>query len=269
MPCGNSAKLPLKAKRHFQMRHFLITATLFFLTSVHTSAQFYTIQRVSETETVDYEEHMVGVSNNIEGTTFITDTIVNSPQETCDDNLSIERRKELYFQLLFFDNEINQQMLELFRMKVEMKASRLRENYDNMAGAVSYGYEDVGNTGVSGQYAQSDQLTTESVLAEILRNNLAHPRVVLAQAVLETGWFKSSVCRNYNNLFGLTNPRTKEYYRFDTWQESVRAYYTKVQYRYKSGNYLRWLREIGYAEDPDYTAKLRVLLDGPLSKYKP
>ena len=123
------------------------------------------------------------------------------------------------------------------------------------------------DTSVYGAYTSSPELTAESVLAEILKVGLLHPRVVLAQAVLETGWFRSSVCRNYNNLFGLTNPRTKEYYRFDRWQDSVIAYYTKVQYKYKGGNYLRWLRELGYAEDPDYTAKLRVLLDGPLRRF--
>ena len=38
------------------------------------------------------------------------------------------------------------------------------------------------------------------------------------------------------------------------WSESVRAYYTKVQYKYKceDGNYLLWLKRIGYAEAPDY-----------------
>lgn len=38
------------------------------------------------------------------------------------------------------------------------------------------------------------------------------------------------------------------------------AYYTKVQYKYKGGNYLLWLDEIGYAEDPDYIiAVIRIL----------
>ena len=54
------------------------------------------------------------------------------------------------------------------------------------------------------------------------------------------------------DLFGLTNPRTGKYFEFDHWTESVRAYYTKVQYRYKGGNYLLWLRDIGYAENPNY-----------------
>lgn len=103
-------------------------------------------------------------------------------------------------------------------------------------------------------------LTISNLIAEINKNGIKFPKIVLAQAILETGWFKSSVCRNKHNLFGLTNPRTGEYYEFAHWTESVRAYYTKVQYRYKGGNYLLWLKNIGYAEDPGYIrAVIRVL----------
>ena len=104
------------------------------------------------------------------------------------------------------------------------------------------------------------ELTIPNLLEEIRQNGIKYPKIVLAQAILETGWFKSSVCRNKHNLFGLTNPRTGEYYEFTHWTESVTAYYTKVQYRYKSGNYLLWLKNIGYAEDPGYIrAVIRVL----------
>lgn len=104
------------------------------------------------------------------------------------------------------------------------------------------------------------ELTVPNLAAEIRRNGIKYPKIVLAQAILETGWFKSSVCRNKHNLFGLTNPRTGEYYEFSHWTESVIAYYTKVQYRYKGGNYLLWLKNIGYAEDPGYIrAVIRVL----------
>ena len=96
------------------------------------------------------------------------------------------------------------------------------------------------------------ELTIPNLYAEIVRNGIRHPKIVLAQAILETGWFTSPVCRNKHNLFGLTNPRTGKYFEFDHWTESVRAYYTKVQYRYKGGNYLLWLRDIGYAENPNY-----------------
>lgn len=104
------------------------------------------------------------------------------------------------------------------------------------------------------------ELTIPNLLAEIKKNGIKYPKIVLAQAILETGWFKSSVCRNKHNLFGLTNPRTNTYYEFNHWTESVKAYYTKVQYRYKGGNYLLWLKKIGYAEDKGYIrAIIRVL----------
>ena len=96
------------------------------------------------------------------------------------------------------------------------------------------------------------ELTIPNLYAEIIRNGIRHPKIVLAQAILETGWFTSSVCRNKHNLFGLTNPRTGKYFEFGHWTESVQAYYTKVQYKYKGGNYLLWLRDIGYAENPNY-----------------
>ena len=96
------------------------------------------------------------------------------------------------------------------------------------------------------------ELTIPNLYQEIIRNGIQHPRIVLAQAILETGWFRSPLCRNRHNLFGLTNPKTGKYYEFNHWTESVRAYYTKVQYKYKGGNYLMWLHKIGYAEDPNY-----------------
>ena len=104
------------------------------------------------------------------------------------------------------------------------------------------------------------ELTIPNLYKEIKRNGILYPKIVLAQAILETGWFSSPLCRNRHNLFGLTNPQTKTYYEFDHWTESVRAYYTKVQYKYTGGNYLLWLRDIGYAEDKSYIqAVIRVL----------
>ena len=99
-------------------------------------------------------------------------------------------------------------------------------------------------------------LTIPNLYQEIIRNGIRHPKIVLAQAILETGWFRSPLCRNRHNLFGLTNPRTGKYYEFNHWTESVRAYYPKVQYKYTGGNYLLWLHKIGYAEDPRYVREV-------------
>lgn len=87
------------------------------------------------------------------------------------------------------------------------------------------------------------------VMGEVGLNNRLF---VLAQAVVETGHFKSHVCREYNNLFGLRNPKTHTYYRFSRWEDSVVGYQKFVQYKYKGGNYLSFLKRIGYAEAPDY-----------------
>ena len=104
------------------------------------------------------------------------------------------------------------------------------------------------------------ELTIPNLYQEIIRNGIRHPRIVLAQAILETGWFRSPLCRNRHNLFGLTNPKTGKYYEFNHWTESVSAYYTKVQYKYKGGNYLLWLRNIGYSEDPRYVREVLKVL---------
>lgn len=88
--------------------------------------------------------------------------------------------------------------------------------------------------------------------------NVKHKNIVYAQAILETGHFRSKVCREYNNLFGLYNSRSKDYYKFNHWSESVVAYLNYIQYRYKPPNdYYKFLEEIGYAEDPQYITKLK------------
>lgn len=88
---------------------------------------------------------------------------------------------------------------------------------------------------------------------------LSNKLFVLAQAVLETGHFQSRVCKQYNNLFGLYDSRKGDYFRFDRWEDSVAGYKRMIQYRYKGGNYLYFLKRIGYAEDPRYISKVAKL----------
>lgn len=60
-----------------------------------------------------------------------------------------------------------------------------------------------------------------------------NPDIVYAQAILETGHFKSKVCKDCNNLFGLYDSRNKRYYKFDKWHYSIKAYKTMIQSKYK------------------------------------
>lgn len=109
---------------------------------------------------------------------------------------------------------------------------------------------------------QSEFLLSEKpdddLMAVLEYYNVKHKNIVYAQAILETGHFRSKVCREYNNLFGLYNSRSKDYYKFNHWSESVVAYLNYIQYRYKPPNdYYKFLEEIGYAEDPQYITKLK------------
>lgn len=91
-----------------------------------------------------------------------------------------------------------------------------------------------------------------------------HPQIVYAQAVLETGHFKSDLCLNGNNLFGLYNSKKHRYYTFDHWKDCIIAYKEMIQYRYKDGDdYLNFLKEIGYAEDSEYICKPKELIKSP------
>lgn len=85
--------------------------------------------------------------------------------------------------------------------------------------------------------------------------------IVYAQAILETGHFKSIGCLEHNNLFGLYNSKAGRYYRFNHWVESVTAYKEWIQRRYKPPEtYYRFLERINYASDPLYTWKLKQIV---------
>lgn len=97
--------------------------------------------------------------------------------------------------------------------------------------------------------------TKDSVYSYLKEIGVKHPEIVTAQATLETGHYKSYSCRVRKNLFGLTRNHKLEY--FDNWKESCRAYKNWIQYKYKGGDYYKFLINLGYASDPLYTQKLK------------
>ena len=115
-----------------------------------------------------------------------------------------------------------------------------------------------------GSFVDSD-LNLENLIATMEHYGLHHQSIVLAQALLETGYFTSSVCRNKHNLFGLTR-KDGHYYEFANWQESVKGYRDMIQYRYKGGDYYEFLRQVPYAEDPNYIYKVKQI-EGQLGGY--
>ena len=102
----------------------------------------------------------------------------------------------------------------------------------------------------------------DGLMEALIYYEVQHPQIVYAQAVLETGHFKSDLCLNDNNLFGLYNSKKHRYYTFAHWKDCVIAYKRMVQYKYKDGDdYLNFLKEIGYAEDPEYISKLKKVVN--------
>jgi flagellum-specific peptidoglycan hydrolase FlgJ len=109
-----------------------------------------------------------------------------------------------------------------------------------------------------GEGNTSPSISLEDVANEIRKHGILHEKIVLAQAVHETGWFECTDCSlDKNNIFGW---RWKgRYMEFDTWQESV-AYYARWQDRhYKGGNYYEFLKKKGFATDPNYIKKIKKL----------
>jgi len=106
--------------------------------------------------------------------------------------------------------------------------------------------------------------TKDEVLAELKKQNIKHPQIVLAQSILETGWYTCKNCSmDKNNLFGLWDYRNKKYFEYDIWQESIGGYKRGIQNKYFKKDYkdyYHFLSEIGYATDPQYITKLKQII---------
>lgn len=96
----------------------------------------------------------------------------------------------------------------------------------------------------------------DGLMDALLYLEIPHPKIVYAQAILETGWFTSKGCTKDNNLFGLY--KGKHHKKYDTWKESVRDYKKFISSKYKPNeDYYMFLKRINYAEDPNYNSKIK------------
>lgn len=114
----------------------------------------------------------------------------------------------------------------------------------------------------------------EDVNEEVLYKTLKHydfpnPAIITAQAILESGNFKSRLCLENYNLFGLYNSNKMEYFKFDSWISCVFAYRKYILNKYKEGeDYYGFLQRINYAEDPNYISKVKTLENKIIKKYE-
>lgn len=205
------------------MHNIILTAVLLILGSASASAQFYTITKEKE---IRPEKQQKVAPDTMQRGLVAFESCKKAEKDSLAPKVPVKLLSELYAR------------------KVYARVSHEKASDKGTEG-----------TTVSNR-KELPTLTIPNLYQEIIRNGIRHPKIVLAQAILETGWFRSPLCRNRHNLFGLTNPKIGKYYEFNHWTESVRAYYTKVQYKYTGGSYLLWLHKIGYAEDPRYVREV-------------
>lgn len=103
-------------------------------------------------------------------------------------------------------------------------------------------------------------LSEENLYAELIAQGVQFPEIVQAQAVLETGHFKSYACKAQNNLFGLRK-LDGTYMSFEHWTDAVAAYKKYIQrWKHPPSNYYHYLDSLGYAEDKTYVEKVKQIV---------
>lgn len=125
-------------------------------------------------------------------------------------------------------------------------------------------------------FTTDEDINYKNLYSKILEYNIKFPDVVFAQAVLETGHFRSKLFQNSNNLFGMKLPRKREtvavgktkggYAKFDNWESSVYDYSLWQNNIFaKKGDltrkqYLTMLDKI-YSESKGYSKKVTKIIN--------
>jgi hypothetical protein len=117
-----------------------------------------------------------------------------------------------------------------------------------------------------------NKFSEEKLKEAILALNIKFPHIVLAQAKLESGHFKSKIFKENNNFFGMKvarcRPTTNKgeqngHAYFDTWKDCLVDYaFYQAAYLHDiktEDQYLAYLKA-NYAEDPNYFTKLLNLI---------
>lgn len=119
---------------------------------------------------------------------------------------------------------------------------------------------------------EQNEFSRDKLKEYILELNIRYPHIVLAQAEIESGHFKSSIFKENNNLFGMKvatrRPTTNKgeengHAYYDNWRESVVDYaFYSAQYLSdikSEKEYLEYLKQ-NYAQDTSYVSKIKIIL---------
>lgn len=124
------------------------------------------------------------------------------------------------------------------------------------------------------------EFSEEKLIEKITELNFRYPHIILAQAKLESGHFKSTIFLENNNMFGMREAKlranlargtNRAHAYYDSWQESVldyALYYSTYLSDIRTeGEYFEYLRQ-NYAEDPTYVQRLKQIINRQQLKNK-
>jgi uncharacterized FlgJ-related protein len=118
-----------------------------------------------------------------------------------------------------------------------------------------------------------NEFSENKLIEKITELNFRYPHIILAQAKLESGHFKSTIFLENNNMFGMKEAKLRAnlakgtnrgHAYYETWQESVIDYALYYSSYLRSinteGEYFEYLRQ-NYAEDPTYVQRLKQIIN--------
>ena len=129
-------------------------------------------------------------------------------------------------------------------------------------------YERILEINISGEREFSEK----KLIRKLKELNIRYPHIVLAQAKLESNNYSSRIFIDNHNLFGMKEARTRinlakgtqyNHAYYGTWQESVLDYaFWMATYGSKCKTEQQYYNLLnGYAEDPNYQAKLKSIIN--------
>lgn len=118
----------------------------------------------------------------------------------------------------------------------------------------------------------NDDFTEEKLIKLLKELNFKFPHIVLAQAKIESGGYKSKIFKHNHNLFGMREAKVRltlargtnrNHAYYNNWRESVMDYAlyhaTYLSKLKTQDKYFQYLEQY-YAESPDYVVALKNII---------
>jgi len=131
-------------------------------------------------------------------------------------------------------------------------------------------------------FANAKSPTHKEVYAEIIKARILYPEIAYAQAVLESGAFKSKLAKRNNNLFGMRMPRQRKttaigqrygYAKYNNWKDSIKDYklwqdvILKKYPNMTRSQYKSYINRV-YSTGKNYISKINLIIQKNKNKYE-